>query len=114
MAPPVLNNWRLIGGDGTTLGILVGEVSGHPSLPNGWITTSAVAEIAGDRSRAQTASKPYHLATPLSDDQALPPAGTDAVLNRLFRNASTLRSEEALHRLVSVAAKLSEAPVSFR
>jgi hypothetical protein len=50
MANPVLNNWRLIGAVAERLGILVGQVSGQPSLPDGWITTSAVSDIAQDHS----------------------------------------------------------------
>jgi hypothetical protein len=111
MASPVLYNWRLIGGNGNALGVLIGEVSGHPSLRDGWITTSPVAEVAGDRSWAQTANRRYQLTTPLPDDQPLPPAATDAVLNSLFRNAGTLPSIQALERLTVLAEKLSEAPI---
>jgi hypothetical protein len=111
MATPILNNWRLIGGGENVLGTLVGEVSGHPSLPDGWVITSAVAEIAEDRSWAQTSSRRYHLAMPLPDNQPLPPAAADAVLNRLLRNAGTLPSLAALERLAELAAKLSEPPV---
>jgi hypothetical protein len=111
MATPVLNNWRLVGGDENVLGTIVGEVSGHPSLPDGWVITSAVAQIAEDRSWAQTSSRRYDLGTPLPDDQPLPPAAADAVLNRLLRNAGTLPSLVALERLTELAAKLSEPPV---
>ena len=111
MASPVLNNWRLIGGNGNVLGVLVGEVSGHPLLRNGWIVTSTVAEVTGDRSWARTANRRYQLATPLPDDQPLPPAATDAVLNSLFRSAGELPSLEALERLTVLAEKLSEAPI---
>jgi hypothetical protein len=95
MASPVLSNWRLIAGNGDdVLGVLVGEVSGHPSLSDGWIVTSPVAEIAGDRSWAQTTNRRYQLATPLPDDQPLPPAATDVMLNSLYRNANTLPSKK--------------------
>jgi hypothetical protein len=113
MASPVLYNWRLIAGNVNALGVLIGEVSGHLSLPNGWITTAPVAEVAGDRSWAQTASRRYQLATPLPDNQPLPPAATDAVLNSLFRNAGTLPSMEVLERLTAFAEKLSEAPIKL-
>ena len=111
MADPILRDWRLIAGDETALGILVGEVSGHPLLPNGWITTSAVAEVSGDHTWARTASRWYSLGVPLPDDQPLPPAATDAILERLLRTADTpLPSMEVLHRLVALAEKLSQAP----
>jgi hypothetical protein len=113
MASPVLHNWRLIAGNDDVLGVLVGEVSGHPLLPDGWIVTSPVAEVAGDRSWAQTASRRYQLSAPLPDDQPLPPAATDALLNSLFRNAGTLPSKEVLVRFVGLAVKLSEAPVKL-
>ena len=111
MATPILTNWRLIGGSENVLGSLVGEVSGHPSLPNGWVITSAVSEIAEDRTWAQTYSRRYELAIPLPDDKPLPPAAADAVLNRLLGNAGTLPSLAALERLAKLAAKLSEPPV---
>lgn len=110
MTTPILNNWRLIGGAENVLGILVGEVSGHPSLPDGWVITSVVAEIAEDHSWAQTSSRRYRLAIPLPDDQPLPPAAADAVLNRLLKNAGTLPSLAALERLAKLATKLSEPP----
>ena len=95
MASPVLSNWRIIAGNGDdVLGVLVGEVSGHPSLSDGWIVTSPVAEIAGDRSWAQTASRRYQLATPLPDDQSLPPAATDVMRSSLFRDANTIPIEK--------------------
>jgi hypothetical protein len=111
MATPVLDNWRLIGGKCDALGILIGEVSGHPSLPNGWITTSPVAEVAGDRSWARTANRRYQLATPLPDDQPLPPVATDTLLSIMFRYAGELPSLEAVERLTVLADKLSEAPL---
>jgi hypothetical protein len=111
MADPILRSWRLIAGDETVLGILVGEVCGHPLLADGWITTSAVAEIASDRSWARTASRRYVLAAALPDDRPLPPAATDAILNRLLRTADTpLPSVAVLHRLVALAETLSRAP----
>lgn len=110
MATPILNNWRHIARHGTAPGILVGEVSGHPLLPDGWITTSAVSEIAEDRSWAQTASRRYQLGTPLPDDERLPQAATYAVMNRLLRNAGGLSLAE-LDRLAAFAEELSEAPV---
>ena len=95
MASPVLSNWRLIAGNGDdVLGVLVGEVSGHPKLPDGWIVTSPVAEVAGDRSWAQTTSRRYQLGAPLPDDQPLPPEAADVMRNSLFRNANTLPSKK--------------------
>jgi len=112
MSTPVLNNWRLVGGQGkATLGILVGEVAGHPSLADGWIATSAVAELAEDDSWARTASRRYRLAAPLPDDQPLPPQAKNALLNRMFRNLGTLKNEATLERVLNFVDKLSQAPV---
>jgi hypothetical protein len=111
MPSPVLNNWRLIAGNGIVPRVLVGEVSGHPKLRDGWIVTSSVAEVAGDRSWARTANRRYQLATPLSDDQPLPPVATDMLLGILFRNAGELPSLEAVELLTVLAEKLSEAPI---
>src|SRR5689334_12458097 len=107
MRSPTLNNWRLIGVGQETLGMLVGEVVGHPSLPDGWITTSAVSEIAEDRSWAKTASRQYLLATPMPDNQALPKAARDALLSRLLRNAGQLPDLSVLNRLATFVEKLS-------
>jgi hypothetical protein len=112
MVAPILNNWRLIAGTRDFLGILIGEVTGHPLLPDGWITTSAVSEIAQDRSWACTASRRYDLGAPLPDDQRLPPMATEAILSRLCRDAGTLPNVDALGRLVALAEELSEAPVN--
>jgi hypothetical protein len=116
MAAPILNNWRRIGVRHGSPGILVGEVSGHPLLPDGWITTSAVRDIAEDRSHAHTASRRYDLATPLPDDNPLPKAAKDAILTRLVRNAARTPSifvpnAIELQRLTTFVEELSEAPV---
>lgn len=107
MGHPVLHNWRLIDGGADCLGILVGEVTGHPSLPNGWITTSLVCELAQDQSWARTISRLYNLGARLPEDQRLPAAATEAVLCRLLRNAGTQISVE---KLAAFADQLSEAP----
>ena len=116
MAAPILNNWRRIAIGHGSLGILVGEVSGHPLLPNGWITTSAVRDIAEDRSHAHTASRRYQLAKPLPDDKPLPQAAKDAILTRLVRNAARVSSASfpnatELQRLATLVDELSEATV---
>ena len=110
--PTILYNWRLIGGGADSLGILVGEVSDHPSLPDGWITTSAVSDVAEDCSWARTASRRYDLVMPLPNEERLPPKATEVVLSRLLRNAgSSPLTETDLKRLVAFAEELSEAPV---
>ena len=110
MTAPILRNWRLIAGNGVKLGILVGEVSGHPLLPDGWVTTSAVAAIADDGTWAKTASRRYLLDGPLPENVPLPAAATQAVLVRLLRNVGPLPDMAALDRLVAIASSLSRAP----
>lgn len=102
MPDPVLKNWRLIANS-----VLVGEVSGHPSLKDGWITTSKVVEISDDW--AQTGSRRYCLEDPLPDDQPLPPAARDAVLARLLHNSGKLAVSD-LERLSALADELAKAP----
>lgn len=109
MADPILQNWRLILGDAKALGILVGQVTGHPKLLDGWITTSVVEELADDHSWAVTRSRRYVLGKPIPADQSIPPGGTDAVLNRLFRAYGTVTLAE-LDKLVARANALSKAP----
>jgi hypothetical protein len=116
MAAPILNNWRHITVGHGSPGILVGEVSGHPLLPNGWITTSAVREIAEDRSHAHTASRRYELAKPLPDDKPLPQAAKDAILTRLLRNAARASSiyppnATEMQRFATFVEELSEVTV---
>lgn len=104
---PGLTDWRLIGGDGQRLGILVGIVSGHPKLPAGWITTSLVREIAADRSWAITRSRRYVLGEPMSADEPLPPEARGSILSRLLRNAGDVTMAE-LERLDEFAEQLSK------
>jgi len=116
MAAPILNNWRYVSVGHGSRGILVGEVSGHPLLPDGWITTSAVRDIAEDRSHAHTASRRYELATPLPEDKPLPQAAKDAILTRLVRNAArassnSLPNATEQQRLAAFVEELSEATV---
>lgn len=106
-ADPVLENWRLIGDGGPRT--LVGEVSGHPKLDDGWITTSVAVEMAADRSWAITRARRYVLGRQLPDDKLPPQDGTDAILNRLFRNHGPA-SLGRLKELAPYAQELSKAP----
>lgn len=66
---PVLNYWRPhITRHGAP--ILWGMASGHPTLSEGWITTSQLVAIDVDRTWARTASRWYVLAQHFSDYEA--------------------------------------------
>jgi hypothetical protein len=90
---PVLRHWRIV--DDV---ILLGEVSGHPHIPDGWMTTSRIVELAGDRSYARTQSRLYRLEDPVSDAATMPPGAKDAILARILRDAGTI-SRESLEKL---------------
>ena len=97
---PVLRNWRLIHG------VLVGEVEGHPLIDDGWLISSKVEEIAGDKSWARTESRYYRLQHPFRDSEEMPPGATDVVLQRILGNAGTF-TEEQFATYVELAEKLT-------
>lgn len=57
-AAPYLSSWALIG---TAAPRLVGCVTGHPRIFDGWMITSPVVWMAPDRRAARTASRFYRL-----------------------------------------------------
>jgi len=62
---PLLDHWAIsIEGP---VRRLVGVVSNHPRLQDGWITTSPLIFISDDKKLARTVSRFYRLATPLVD-----------------------------------------------
>lgn len=66
---PTLNYWRPhITRHGAP--ILWGMASGHPTLAEGWITTSQLVAIDANRAWARTASRWYVLAQPFSAYEA--------------------------------------------
>jgi hypothetical protein len=111
MADPVLRNWRILGADTDSLGIFVGEVSGHPLLGTGWITTSEIVELGEDRSWAVTMSRRYELVDELPLDQPLSRGAANAVLNRLISTGPAVMTIKELEDTTRLAARLSEAPI---
>ena len=85
---PVLRHWRVVEDV-----ILLGEVSGHPHIPDGWMTTSRIVEFADDRSYAWTQSRLYRLEDPILDAAVMPPEAKDAILARILRDAGTISME---------------------
>jgi hypothetical protein len=63
-AAPLLNDW-LAEPLAERVVRLVGVVSGHPSIANGWCTTSAVLWISDDMSCCRTVGRLYRLGRPL-------------------------------------------------
>lgn len=102
MTDPILRHWRI------TCELGIGEVTGHPRIPDGWMTTSRVIEVADDRSWMRTKSRLYRLEDPFPDDAAMPPGARDAVLTRIRRNIGTVRLDQ-LERLTAAAEKLVDA-----
>jgi hypothetical protein len=61
---PILADWAL-GDSSNDLVRLVGWVTGHPLLDDGWITTSVLLAIDPERKWARTVSRLYRLDKPL-------------------------------------------------
>ncbi|MDT3687933.1 MAG: hypothetical protein RO009_23160 [Pseudorhodoplanes sp.] len=58
---PVLSGWMFDFYPGSDLLNLVGVVTGHPRLPDGWVTTSPLAAIDLANGWARTAGRFYRL-----------------------------------------------------
>lgn len=101
MTDPILRHWRI------TCELGIGEVTGHPHIPDGWITTSRVIEVADDRSWMRTKSRVYRLEDPFPNDVAMPPGARDAVLARILRNAGAVGLEK-LETLIVAAEKIAD------
>lgn len=67
-AAPLLEGWAL---EEVAPGLfrLVGVVTGHPLLADGWCSTSVLLFIAADRTWARTVSRLYRLGMPLAGEQ---------------------------------------------
>ena len=107
---PVLRNWRRIAVDGG-MAILIGEVSGHPLLGDGWMTSSPLLAFEPASGWAQTESRRYVLAEPYPDDCALPDAAVDALVSRMLAGVGALALEDlprALAEFETIARKLAE------
>ena len=61
---PCLAGWALEAGPNLRL---IGVVTGHPRIPDGWVHTSPLVWISADRSYARTVSRFYRLGQPLFD-----------------------------------------------
>jgi hypothetical protein len=101
MTDPILRNWRI------THEIGIGEVTGHPSIADGWMTTSRIIEVAGDRSWMRTKSRLYRLEDPFPDNAAMPSGARDAVLARILRNADAVGPEK-LETLIVAAERIAD------
>ena len=67
-AAPLLSGWALVA-EPPSLHRLVGVVSGHPIIADGWCTTSVVLVIDPQRQWARTISRLYRLKQPLEDSK---------------------------------------------
>ena len=110
---PTLRNWRriVVGGG---MAFLIGEVSGHPLLNDGWMTSSPLVALDPRNGWARTMSRRYILGEPYPDDRALPEGAVDALVARLFDCVGVIALENlprALATAEAIARKLAE-PVS--
>jgi hypothetical protein len=65
-AAPLLDSWLVEPLPGTPFFCLYGYVTGHPSIPDGMCSTSAVLHVADDDSWMRTISRIYRLGPPMS------------------------------------------------
>ena len=110
---PELRNWRRIAIGGETA-FLIGEVSGHPLLNDGWMTSSPLVALDPRNGWAQTMSRRYVLAEPYPDELALPDGAVDALVARLFDDVGVIALADlprALAAAEAIARKLAE-PIS--
>lgn len=88
--PPFLDRWRQVAKSQFGQGVLVGYVSGHPSVKQGWVVTSPLLSISVAEATAQTQSRHYRLGSPYPDDIALPPAARRILFLRMTHLLSVL------------------------
>jgi hypothetical protein len=100
MTDPILRHWRI------TFEIGIGMVSGHPTIEDGWMTTSRTVEVAADRSWLRTKSRLYRLEDLFPDDVAMPYSARDAVLARMLRNVGPIGLER-LEELTSLVDEIA-------
>jgi hypothetical protein len=103
---PFITSWRLVVPPSGPPGILVGLVSGHPLVSDGWITTSVVLELDRTGARARTASRWYRLGEELPDHLPLPAAAQDVLLSRILKNAERLGWSGSPDELESIRDRL--------
>lgn len=103
MTDPRIDQWRLV----PVVNSLVGKVTGHPKLRDGWIITSTVAELNRDTRRARTQSRWYELGEELPSDKPLPAPGYDLLLHTLAPKVNTI---EDIARLFEVVEHLAAPP----
>ena len=105
MPDPVLRNWRLIPFEGQpTLGVFLGEVTGHP-LNDGWIMTSPVQWISDDRSCARTLSRLYKLEGEFPRDQRLPEKPRNVLFTKLVTHGGVITIDQ-WHMFMDLADRL--------
>lgn len=107
---PELRNWRRIAIGGETA-FLIGEVSGHPLLPDGWMTSSPLIAFDPGNGWAQTMSRRYALAEPYPEELALPDGAVDALMARLFDGVGVIALADLSRTLAAaeaIARKLAE------
>ena len=109
---PTLRDWRHVGRT-VVGGTIIGIVTGHPNIMDGWMTTSPVQELAADRTWVQTDGRLYILEQPWPDDQIMPAEAYDAVLARFLRNATRRWGSITKEKLeeIEAAAKRLVGPV---
>lgn len=88
--PPILDQWRQIAVSERGLGVLVGYVTGHPTVKSGWVVTSPLRSISRAEANAQTESRQYRLGAPFPDEMALPPAARRIVFQKMTHLLSAL------------------------
>lgn len=104
---PLITTWRPIALPSGPSAMLVGIVSGHPLVKDGWVTTSIVLKLDRASARARTNSRWYRLGDELPDYLPLPPGAQDVLLARIVRIAELQRWSGWLEELKALRDHLS-------
>lgn len=86
---PKLSNWRLMVATPGKRGFVVGELTGHPQVKDGWVTTGQVVTLDEHNHILKTRKTTFRLGKPLPQGEPLPAAAYDAVIKMALDNAST-------------------------
>lgn len=101
---PLLQNWRMVAGTK-----LVGEVTGHPWIEDGWMLTSRLVSASDPIARtAQCESRVYRLGEPWPVDEPMPRAAREIVIRGILVNLRPFAVED-LAKAHHAAKTLAEA-----
>jgi hypothetical protein len=105
-----MDRWRLLPGvcRPPYLGVLIGEITGHPSVRDGWTSTSPVVSIDREAKRARTRSRWYRLGEELPATEPLPPEARKGLVARYLRERGGATTPDDIVEIAAIVAALSK------